>query len=132
MIRHSCRSVPAALATLVAGLLGSAAAEPVGPPSPAPVLTATGQPGQRLAVDTALDRYATPAAAQVSQTIYLNRCQPSCTVHMGNNDARIDTSTIPTPSATHPGSDYQVSEFRNSALQIGTAADAEWAMVVQC
>src|SRR5690349_1223610 len=108
MIRHSCRSVPAALAlaalVVAIGVLAApAAAEPVGPPSPTPVLTITGQPGQRIAVDTALERYATPAAAQVSQTIYLNRCKGGCTVHMGNNDARIDTSTIPQPFTGNPG-----------------------------
>src|SRR5262252_6089379 len=98
MTRYSCRSVPAAFgfALAFAIALGArpAAAEPASP-SPSPVLTATGKVGERVAVDTDLVRYATPSAAQVSQVIYLNRCKGGCTIHMGNNDARIDTSTIP-------------------------------------
>ena len=138
MTRHGCRSIsapgPAALAALLVALGVSpspAAAEPVDP-TPTPVLTITGQPGQRIAVDTPPERYATPSAAQVSQTIYLNRCKGGCTVHMGNNDARTDTSTIPQPFTGNPGPDFVVSEFVNSNKQSGAAADAEWAMVVQC
>lgn len=130
MNRHSCRSIPAVLAILAAWGAAPAAAEPVG--TPAPVLTATGVPGVRIAVDTPPERFATPAAATISPTIYLNRCSGGCTVHMGNNDARTDTSTIPTPSALHPGPDFPVTEFEDSNHNTGAAADAEWALVVQC
>jgi hypothetical protein len=135
MTRHSCRSISAmfagALLVALAVRAAPAGAEPIGP-APTPVLTTTGQPGQRVAVDTALERYATPFAAQVSQTIYLNRCKGGCTVHMGNNDARTDTSTIPTPFGGNPGPDFVMSEFQNSAGATGAAADTEWAMLVQC
>src|SRR5437868_14125600 len=109
MTRHSCRSFLAAPAILVA-VWGAApaAAGPVG----SPVLTATGVPGERIAVDTPPERFATPNAASVSPTIYLNRCRGGCTVHMGNNDARTDTSSIPTPSAQAPGPNFLVSEFQ--------------------
>jgi hypothetical protein len=137
MTRLRCRTTLAALAVAVlvafgAGLVGPAAAEPVSPSSPPPVLTASGVPGERIAVDTALDRYATSAAAQVSQTIYLNRCKGGCTVHMGNNDARTDTSTIPTPNTGHPGPDFLVSEFQDSNGAIGTPADDDWNKIVTC
>src|ERR1044071_5889802 len=138
MTRHGCRSIsapgPAALAALLVALgvpPSPAAAEPVDP-TPTPVLTITGQPGQRIGVDTPPERYATPSAAQASQTIYLNRCDGGCTVHIGNNDGQTDTSTIPQPFTGNPGPGFVMSEFQNSALQTGAAADAEWAMVVQC
>jgi len=129
MTRHSCRSILAAPAILVA-VWGAApaAAEPVG----SPVLTATGVPGERIAVDTPPERFATPNAASVSPTIYLNRCRGGCTVHMGNNDARSDTSTIPTPTAQAPGPDFHVTEFQDSSKNVGDAATPEWNLLVQC
>jgi MYXO-CTERM domain-containing protein len=129
MNRHSRRSVLALLIAVIAG--GRAApsiAEPAASPGPGtPVLTASGVPGQRIAVDTPPERYATPAAAAVSPTIYLNRCSGGCTVHQGNNDARTDTSSIPQGAG-----DFHVSEFQDSSGNIGAAANADWALLMQC
>jgi hypothetical protein len=113
---------------IVSGGARPAAAEPAVNPS-MPVFQVRspgdGAPGRRVVVDTPIEMYATPAA-QVSHTIYLNRCSGGCTVHMGVNDARSHTSSIPmTPTS-------MISEFHNDALQTGAAADAEWAQVVQC
>lgn len=140
MIRHTLRAVPAlpgarsiwlaVVAGAVLGLARPAAAEPVAA-SPGP-LTIDGQPARWIAVDTPLDFYATPYA-QVSPTIFLNRCSGGCVVHKGSvNDARTDTSTIPMATATKPGPDFVVTEFQNAAGAIGAAADAEWAQLVQC
>lgn len=101
-----------------------AAAEPIA--AAPPVLnTIAGVPGRRVAVDTPLSDYSTPNAV-VSQTIYLARCQPSCVVTMGPNDARINKSTIPAQETS------TILEFENTNGQSGAAADAEWAEVVQC
>lgn len=80
---------------------------------------------RRVAVDTPIEMYAT-AAVQVSQTMYLNRCTGGCVVHMGANDARTQTSSIPTRDGA------MITEYRDAQLQTGTSADAEWAQVVQC
>ncbi len=66
------------------------------------------------------------APAPVSRTIYLERCRGSCTIRSGDNDARVGTSMIPKIAISTIG------EFANAAGQIGPAADAEWAAVVQC
>jgi hypothetical protein len=115
----------------LAALPGRAAAEPATAPAPGPVLTIDGVPGRRIAVDTPRDRYATPFA-QVSPTLYLNRCSGGCTVTQGNNDARNHVSSIPTVTATSPGPSFTIAEYQNAAGQSGTAADAEWAQLVQC
>src|SRR4051812_20025409 len=109
MTRLSCRSILAAAVILVA-VWGAApaGAEPAG----SPAVTATSAPGQRIAVDTPPERFATPYAASVSPTIYLNRCRGGCTVHMGNNDARTDTSSIPTVGPMAPGPDFHINEFQ--------------------
>ena len=99
-------------------------AEPAAPPPPGPT-TIDGLPGRRLAVDTPMTAYATPYA-QVSPMIYLDRCQPSCIITKGNNDARSNMSSIPANSTS------TISEFRNIVGMTGTAADTEWAAVVQC
>ena len=109
---------------LLALSIATAHAEPAAPPPTGP-LTIDGRPGRRLAIDTPIDFYATPYA-QVSTIIYLDRCQPSCVVTLGNNDARSNSSSIPKQSTS------TVSEFRNAAGVPGAAADAEWAAVVQC
>jgi MYXO-CTERM domain-containing protein len=103
-----------------------AGAEPAAQP-PTGSTTIDGLPGRRVAVDTPIDFYATPAA-QVSPIIYLDRCQPECVVSRGNNDARINSSSIPMVATA------TIKEFRNSAMppQSGAAADAEWSQVVQC
>src|SRR5262245_30622988 len=61
------------------------------PGAPAPVVT-----GRRIAIPTPLEMYATPHA-QISNTIYLERCQNplNCMIVTGPNDARGLTSTIP-------------------------------------
>src|SRR5690349_11766224 len=68
-------------------------AEPTAPPPPGST-TIDGLPGRRIAVDTPIDFYATPYAA-VSPIIYLDRCTGDCVVTRGNNDARINSSSIP-------------------------------------
>ncbi|HEU0029818.1 MAG TPA: Ig-like domain-containing protein [Kofleriaceae bacterium] len=84
--------------------------------------------GRRIAVDTPVEAFTpSPTAATISPTIYLERCKGGCVVNGGSlNDARTMTSTIPNPGQ------YNVSEFKNAAGQIGTAADAEWNMFVTC
>jgi MYXO-CTERM domain-containing protein len=104
--------------------IAPAHAEPAGPPPTGPT-TIDGLPGRRLAIDTPIDFYATPYAA-VAPIIYLDRCQPSCVITKGNNDARSNTSSIPMQSTS------TISEFRNAVGIAGTVADAEWAAVVQC
>ena len=123
------RGLPGALAASCAVLLVAAPAEAApasgSPPAPTAPAVDTSLPGRRLAIDTAPALYATQSA-QVSQTIYLERCKGGCLIHKsGVNDARTSTSTIPTQDST-------VGEFANSLGQIGAAADAEWGQVVQC
>src|SRR6201995_1019208 len=133
MNRHRSHPISALGGTCMFGVVGlalavarPAAAEPAGNPSPPATPTAgDGSPGRRVTVDTPIEVYGT-AAAQVSRTIYLNRCTGGCLVHMGTNDARTNTSSIPTrDNAT-------ISEFSSSLGQIGQGADAEWAQLVQC
>jgi MYXO-CTERM domain-containing protein len=125
MLRLPSRVVPGLWAVGVLAIAaGPAIAEPAAPP-PTGSTTIDGLPGRRVAVDTPRDLYATPAA-QVSPIIYLDRCQPNCIVTGGNNDARINSSSIPKVATS------TIKEFRNSALQTGADADAEWNQVVQC
>ncbi|HEX7842577.1 MAG TPA: MYXO-CTERM sorting domain-containing protein [Kofleriaceae bacterium] len=140
MNRHRLRSALGGMCMFgwVVGVVGGgarpAAAEPA-VSSPTPVVPAPsavdGAPGRRVTVDTPIETYATPAA-QVSQTIYLNRCSGGCTVHMGNNDARSNTSSIPMVTPQTPGPAFTIGEFVNDSGGVGAAADAEWAQVVQC
>jgi len=113
---------------IVIGVARPAAAEPAVAAAPTALV---GSPGRHVAVDTPMEMYATPAA-RVSPTIYVNRCTGGCTVHMGANDARTNTSSIPTVTPQKPGPDFKVGEFANDLSQIGAAANAEWAQVVQC
>jgi len=116
--------VPAlACSCVILGLARTAAAEPA-PGPPAIATTIDGTPARRVAIDTPPGRH-TRAAALVSPTIYLERCRGGCVVHMGTNDARTNTSTIPNKDTT-------VSEYANAAGAIDIAANAEWAQVVQC
>jgi hypothetical protein len=121
----------AAVVAGLAALPGGAAAEPATSPAPGPVLTIDGVPGRRVAVDTPLERYATPFA-QPSPTLYLNRCSGGCVVTKGNNDARNHVSSIPTPTPAFPGPNFTIGEYKNANDQIGTAADAEWKQLVRC
>ncbi len=65
-------------------------------------------------------------AASAGGAIYLNRCAGGCVVYGGTDDARGQSSSIP------PAGTYTVGEFANAAGQTGSAADADWAAVVQC
>lgn len=134
MTRRSRWTVPVlAIAIAVSIAAAPAAAEPAAPPAPGPLLTDGGEVGQRITVVTPVERFATPFAAQISQTIYLNRCRGGCTVHMGNNDARTDTSTIPVPFTGNTAApDFRITEFEDSSRNVGAAADAEWNQIVQC
>lgn len=60
-----------------------------------------------------------PAHATPSSVLYLNRCVGGCTVHSGADDAKSDTSSIP----TSPG---------DSVLTEWAWGDAQWNAVVQC
>ena len=127
MLRHGSRPILAFCAILgVAAPVAAAPASSVAPVDPSPPAQLAGDlPGRRLAVDTALERYATPNV-QVSRTLYLERCKGGCQVHKGVNDARTNTSTIPMiPEAT-------VGEFASSLGLTGAAADSDWGLLVQC
>jgi MYXO-CTERM domain-containing protein len=121
---RSWRAAQVSWVWLALSIAAPAHAEPPAPPPTGPT-TIDGLPGRRLAIDTPIDFYATPYA-QVSPIIYLDRCQPSCEITRGNNDARTNTSSIPMKQSS------SVNEFRNTAGIAGVAADAEWAAVVQC
>lgn len=69
----------------------------------------------------------TAQSASVSRLIYLNRCSGGCTVTQSDhNDARNHLATMVKPGTS------TLTEFANDAGQVGAAADAEWAQVVQC
>lgn len=83
------------------------------------------------------------AEPQVSPILYLNRCTGGCTVHGGVDDARAMSSSIPCPGGadctgggctclSNPAGDYIIEEFKDSAGNIGTAADAEWNQIMKC
>jgi hypothetical protein len=126
MMRHIWRSLPALGAlVLVAGPAGAEPMQPAQARPPSPLLTVDGVPGQRIAVDTPRELYATPSAAP-SSTLYLERCVGGCKLHMGPNDARAaSTMLILTPEAT-------IGEFATYMGETGVAADAEWSAIVQC
>ncbi|HWO20629.1 MAG TPA: Ig-like domain-containing protein [Kofleriaceae bacterium] len=83
--------------------------------------------GPRLAVPTPLDQFTTVPHAQISNTLYLERCKGGCTVTQGPNDARAMTSSIPQTAGAHP-----ISEYRNGAGKTGAEADAEWNLLLKC
>jgi hypothetical protein len=92
------------------------------PPSPAPWSAA----GPRLTISTPVDAF-TPHAG-ISKTIYLERCRGGCTVTKSNtNNAQTMESSIPQQAGSSV-----LSEFVNRDGMAGTAADAEWAELVQC
>jgi MYXO-CTERM domain-containing protein len=87
-------------------------------------MTVAGVPGRRVVVDTPAVR-ATPRA-QVSQTLYLERCTGGCVLQMGANDARANsTMLLQVARAT-------VAEFATRQGRVGADADAEWGRIVQC
>src|ERR1043165_5047696 len=82
--------------------------------------------GPRLAVPTPLEMFAAPHA-QISSTLYLERCKGGCVVTFGANDARAMSSSIPQSPGAH-----SIVEYRNGAGQTGAQADAEWNALVKC
>jgi hypothetical protein len=121
-MRRPSVSTRLALAAAVTLASAVAAAEPTAPGDPG----APAEAGTRLVVPTPLELFTAPHAV-ISGAIYLERCRGGCTVFQGANDARAMSSSIPqTPGA------HTVSEYRNGAGEIGAAADAEWAALVQC
>src|SRR5262245_13476285 len=72
-------------------------------------------------------RSLTPPPA-ISKTIYLERCSGGCTITSDGNTQNAQTLQSPIPN---PGT-YNLQEFQNAAHVAGSAADAEWAMLVQC
>jgi len=116
------RAAMCGIAVLVGLVAGPAGAEPIANPAPVPASVAPA--GSRIAVDTPIHMYATPAA-KVSSTIYLERCIGGCRVHPGTNDARTNTSSITNVESF-------IHEYQNAAGGTSPAADAEWAQLVQC
>jgi hypothetical protein len=84
--------------------------------------------GSRLVVPTPPAMFTAAPHAQISGTIYLERCKGGCTVKQGANDARAMSSSIPQSM----GATHTVSEYRNGAGEIGAMADDEWSRLVQC
>jgi len=79
----------------------------------------------------------------VSPYLYLNRCSGGCTVRSGFDDARTMSSSIPCSGTVTCGgggcscdgggaATFTIEEFRDSAGNIGAAADPEWNAIVQC
>src|SRR5689334_8490826 len=69
--------------------------------------------GTRLVIPTPPAMFTAVPHAQISGTIYLERCKGGCTVKQGANDARAMSSSIPTSM----GGTHTVSEYRNGAGQ---------------
>jgi len=107
----------------VLAFAGAAGAEPV---AGDPVLTTSGLPGRRLAIDTPVPTERAAPRAQVSRTLYLERCIGGCALTLGDNDARAGSSMLLlVKTAT-------VTEFAAKGGATGAAADAEWGQIVQC
>lgn len=119
--------VSAALAT-TAALLVAASGEPAHAESNSTTTDHPGeiaQTGQRLAVPT--PRSAFVPHAQISTTLYMERCTGGCTVYKGSiNDARSMMSTIPINTQS------TIQEYKNGAGESGAAADEEWNLLMQC
>ena len=81
--------------------------------------------GPRVAVPTPLHLFTEPHA-QISGTIYLERCRGGCTVTQGANDARSNSSSIPAKATS------TIAEYKNGMGQTGAAADDEWNALVKC
>lgn len=119
-------SAPTWLVFGAASLAAAAAvAEPTSTTTSSPE-TSPAQTGQRVVVPTPAEAFV--PHAQISSTLYLERCIGDCTINGGGiNDARTNTSSIP----SGPGP-YTIAEFRGSGGSTGTAADADWNAVVAC
>ena len=108
------------LVVLAAGLVASGLATGLAPG------LAHAEPHTRAAIDTPLEAY-TPHGAQISRTLYLDRCIGGCTIVGGTiNNAAGHMTSIPKAGT------YQVGEFATADGQVGAAADADWADVVTC
>jgi MYXO-CTERM domain-containing protein len=120
-------SAPTWLALVASGMVASSAWA-------APNSSTTTEPdqhpaqiGRRVAEVTPVEAFVTPHA-QISKTLYVERCVGGCTVNKGNiNDARTMTSTIPVGNGP-----FLISEFVNKDQQSGAAADEEWNAMMQC
>jgi MYXO-CTERM domain-containing protein len=135
MLRKLSRAALACGAVLLGA--GRVDAEPGSPPPP--LVTSTGLPGRRITVDTPVTAIApirgsatsaqvapaAPADAAASM-LYLERCRAGCKVHLGSNDARTNTSMIPMRAESIVG------EFASANGSTGSAADDDWAQLVQC
>lgn len=83
------------------------------------------------------------AAGEVSSLLYLNRCSGTCTIVGGTDDARAMASSLPCAGGAScagggcfcsggSAGTYTIEEFENYLGETGTAADEEWAELVQC
>lgn len=123
------RTFTLSLGAALVAFAATASAEPANPPkklSDFPAGTFLGD-GRKKMVVTPASQFRSSPAAEVSNVLYLNRCVGGCMVTGGTiNDARQHISTYITMGP------HVVSEFKNNAGVSGTAADAEWNMLVQC
>src|SRR5436190_23665774 len=103
-----------ALAVLT--LLSPAAAGPRSRFADLPAGTLVGEGRLKMAV-TPPEQFASSPPFEVSNVLYLNRCQPNCMVTGGTmNDARQHISTY------IAGGAHIVGEYQNNAKQTGAAA----------
>ena len=76
----------------------------------------------------------TPHTSQISPFLYLNRCSGGCTIHgsSGANDARTQTSSIPSPGTYVVGEFQTFDQLTGAALRFlevqrpSTAPAGEW------
>ena len=83
-------------------------------------------------------------AGPVATTLYINRCKGGCTITGGaSDDASAMTSSIPCNGTATcggggcscsggTGGTFTIHEFTNDQGMTGTAADADWAALMQC
>src|ERR1700689_582308 len=67
------------------------------------------------------------SSVSASPYVYLDRCTNNCMVNAGADDALAHTTSL-----AMSGGAFTIGEFANDAGAIGSAADAEWAQIVQC
>jgi MYXO-CTERM domain-containing protein len=112
---------------VVAAFALTAHAEPKTPTklSDLPAGTFIGE--RNVMVVTPPEQFNSSPPFEVSNVLLLNRCSGGCNVTGGDiNDARQHISTYIQPGP------HVLQEYKNSAGEIGAAADAEWNMLVQC
>jgi MYXO-CTERM domain-containing protein len=118
-------SLSLAVAAALAALALTAHAEAPKKLSDYPAGTFIGD--RTVMVVTRPDQFNSSPPFEVSNVLLLNRCSGGCMVTGGDiNDARQHISTYIDPGP------HILGEYKNRAGEIGTAADAEWAMLVQC